>query len=142
MASTKTRTKTIRLANEAADFYEGVPLNRIAESVKGLLEEGRLRFDGEEIKITGEMGVHTGNETIPEWKEDLDAMLGLGGMDFNDFMEVVYGWVCDGTIDFTGGVHIMEASWVTDLRETCHDLCIPVEKAAESACKALRKGTI
>ena len=66
MASTKTRTKTIRLANDAADFYEGVPLNRVAESVHRLLSEKKLSFDGEEIKISSENGVYTPKEAVPE----------------------------------------------------------------------------
>lgn len=142
MASTKTRTKTIRLANESADFYEKVPLNRVAESVHRLLEEKKLIFDGEEIKIPSDMSVHTENGPIPAWRGDLNSMLGLGGMSFEEFMEIIYGWVCDGTIDLTDGVGLKEPSWVTDFRDACHDLCIPVDKAVESACKALRKGII
>ena len=69
-------------------------------------------------------------------------MLGLGGMSFDEFMEVIYGWVCDGPIDLTDGVGLKEPTWVEHFRETCHDLCIPVDKAEESACKALRKGII
>ena len=49
----------------------------------------------------------------------------------------------DGSLTVEGGVlQASEERWVSEFREACHDLCIPVEKAGESAVKALRKGQI
>lgn len=51
MASSKTRTRTIRIDNEVADYFEKKPLNRFIESLYGLLTSGKLKIDGEELKV-------------------------------------------------------------------------------------------
>lgn len=145
MASTKTTAKGIRISNEAWEFYADKPLNRIAESLVGLLNDGSLEFDGESLKIAGSTGVHVGKTTKnadPEWKTDLDGMLMCCGIGFDEFMETVYGWVCDGTIDISDGIGISEPGWVTRFREICHEKCIPVEKTMESVCQKIEKGQI
>ncbi len=114
--------------------------DKLAELERRLGDRSINSWMNEQISVY--LGSADEGENISEWKADLDAMLELSGIGFDEFMDVIYGWVCDGTIDLTDGVKVSEASWVTDLRETCHDLCIPVEKAVESACKALRKGLI
>ena len=135
MSSTKTRPKTVRIMNETAEFYEKVPLNRVAESVHRLLENGSLRFDGEEIRISSDDTVQR-----TEWKKDLDGMLSCCGIGFDEFMDAVYGLVCEGTIDISDGVRLMEPSWVTRFREVCHEKCIPVEKTMENVCQKIEKG--
>ena len=51
MASTKTRIKPIRIANETADFFEGKPLNRYVECLHRMMESGEVVMDGEEVKV-------------------------------------------------------------------------------------------
>ena len=51
MASSKTTTKTIRIANEAAEYFKEKPLNRAVESLYEHLTDGTLSFDGEQIKV-------------------------------------------------------------------------------------------
>lgn len=137
MASTKTRTKTIRLANEAADFYEGVPLNRVAEGVCGLLKDGKLEFDGESVKIVGGGGVYTESKAIGS----INEMLGFTEMTFDDLMKDIAGKLESGELMLDEGcTRVQMPAWAERFEEACHDLCIPVEKAAESAIKALKKG--
>lgn len=138
MASTKTSTKTIRIANETAEYFEGKPLNRAVECIHRLLENGKLTFDGEEIKISGDMGVHTGS------KDDmavLDEMAMCFGVSSEEMLSKVVEALENGEFTFVGGrIVAVEEPWVDAFRETCHDLCIPVDKACESAIKALRRG--
>ena len=51
MASTRTTTRTIRISNEVAEFFREKALNRAVESLYGLLTNGSLSFNGEEIKV-------------------------------------------------------------------------------------------
>lgn len=51
MASAKTTTKTIRVANETEEYFKNLPLNRMVECLHGLLESGRLRWNGEELIV-------------------------------------------------------------------------------------------
>ena len=51
MGSTRTTTKTIRIANEVAEYFEKKPLNRAVESLYGLLTSGKLKFDGENLSV-------------------------------------------------------------------------------------------
>lgn len=44
----------------------------------------------------------------------------------------------DGVLDTDLRVH--KEKWVENFEETCHEFGLPVEKAAESAMKALKKG--
>lgn len=143
MASTRTRTKTIRLANESADFYEKMPLNRIAECTHQLLESGKLKFDGSDLKIVSENGVHTEkNAEIVSLVSEMDEMAGCCGVPLEDMVHQFFGMLEDGRLSFENGV--MRANcepWVEEFKSVCHDLCIPVEKAAESAIKALKRGS-
>lgn len=141
MASTKTTAKGIRISNDAWDFYADKPLNRMVESLAGLLSDGSLEFDGETLKIKGSAGVHV-KKADPEWKEDLDGMLMCCGIGFDELMETVYGWVCDGTIDISDGVSVSEPGWLTRFREVCHEKCIPIEKTMENVCQKIEKGQI
>lgn len=51
MASSKTTTRTVRITNEAADYFEKKPLNRFIESLYGLLTSGKIKIDGEELRV-------------------------------------------------------------------------------------------
>ena len=139
MASTKTRIKPIRIANETADYFEGKPLNRMVESIHHLLERGDISFDGEEIKISG--GVYS--PSIINTMNDIEEM----ALCFGITLEEMAGQFCemlnDGSLVVEGGVLMSsEDGWVKEFKETCHDMCIPEEKAGESVVKALRKGQI
>lgn len=139
MASTKTRPKTVRITNEAADFYEKVPLNKVAESVYGLLNNGSLEFDGDEIKIPSGGGVYTEKRSLAY--EDIAFMASLCEMNMDQVEEEIARLMNEGALMFVGGkLEVDMPDWVKSFEETCHDLCIPVEKAAENAIKAMSKG--
>ena len=53
MASTTTRIKPIRIKNETADYFEKRPLNRIVESLAENMQNGKVRFDGENLIFKG-----------------------------------------------------------------------------------------
>lgn len=53
MASTITRIKPIRIKNETADYFNNKPLNKMVESLENLLENGTLRFDGDNLVVKG-----------------------------------------------------------------------------------------
>lgn len=122
MASTKTRTKTIRLANETADYFERVPLNRVAESVHRLLESGVLEFDGE-IKVNGSPDYPV------EVMKDIDTMAGLFGVSTKDIIEGVGELMNDGSLSVENGRLVCTLpEWVTRIEDMCRDKGIPVEK--------------
>lgn len=139
MASTKTRTKTIRLANDSADYYETVPLNRIAECTHHLLESGKLVFDGENLKIPSRGSVHTDN--YASVIEEFDEMASCSGISLDDLVSGLFTLLENGSITIENGVlSAGTSSWASEFESVCHDLCIPVEKAAEGAIKALKRG--
>lgn len=122
MASTKTRTKTIRLANETADYFERVPLNRVAECVHRLLESGVLEFDGE-IKVKGSPDYPV------EVMKDIDTMAGLFGVSTKDIIEGVGELMNDGSLSVENGRLVCTLpEWVIRIEDMCRDKGIPVEK--------------
>ena len=135
MASTKTVSKGIRISNEAAAYYEGKALNRMVEAMIPLLESGKLSFDGESLKISGDSGVHT------EIIEEFDEMASCSGISLDDLVSGLFTLLEDGSITIENGVlSAGTSSWASEFESVCHDLCIPVEKASEGAIKALKRG--
>ena len=142
MASTKTVSKGIRISNEAAEYYSDKPLNRMVEGLMVLLEQGKVEFDGENLKISGSDGVHT-QFPMSEALSDIEGMVSLAAMSLEDAFEEVDRLLNEGKLKLLqGSMDVEMPGWANLMADTCHDLCIPVEKAAESACKALRKGEI
>lgn len=147
MASTKTTLKTVRIANEAVEYFRDKTLNRLIEATIPLLESGELSFDGEELKISGHEGVHT-EKTVenlsasPE-KRDIEQMLSISGITMEEFYRDIDGFMNEGTIDVsTGRIQIAYPDWVNEFAEVCHDCGIGVEEAMSKAAKALRRGSI
>lgn len=73
--------------------------------------------------------------------EDMDEMAVCCGVPLEDMVHQFFGMLEDGRLSFENGV--MRANcepWVEEFKSVCHDLCIPVEKAAEGAIKALKRG--
>ena len=149
MASTKTRTKTIRLANETAEYFEKLPLNRIVECVHSLLERGELELDGEGIKISSKSGVHTDimsqtekiSSSANDILTDFDEMASCSGISLEELVSGLFSLLEDGMIVIENGeLSVVTPEWATEFENVCHDLCIPVEKAADGAIKALKRG--
>ena len=135
MASSKTRIKPIRIANETADYFEGKALNRIVESVHHLLESGGLEFDGEEIKICSEKGVYTENNPV---LEDIGMMAELFGIETGEMTEQFCEMLNDGLLTVSKGkLEIVMPEWAERFEETCHDRCMDVERTMEGVLKRL-----
>lgn len=128
MASTITKTKTIRIANDTADFFEGKALNRLVECVHHLIESGKMTFDGEELKIM--------NDT-PEY-EDLNGMVELFGMTMDDFIQQSDVALSEGVLTISEGKLVcVLPEWAEKLSDACHELGYDVEKIVDSAVKSL-----
>ena len=138
MASSKTRIKPIRIANETADYFEGKALNRLVESVHHLLETGKMSFDGEEVKISGEKGVCT--DKMEFFFKEIEGMASFFGLSTEELTEQVYEMLNEGELTVEDGRLVaVKESWVERLEDVCHDKCIPIEKAVESVIKGMKK---
>ena len=137
MASSTTKTKTIRIANDTADFFEGKALNRLVECVHHLIESGKMSFDGEELKIMTGNDVHT-----PEY-EDLKGMVEFFGMTMDDFIQQSDVALSEGVLTISDGKLVCVIPvWAEKLSDACHELGYDVEKIADSAVKSLGKGML
>lgn len=135
MASSKTRIKPIRIANETADYFEGKALNRIVESVHRLLESGTLEFNGEELKIRAKEGVYTENNPV---LEDIGMMAELFGIETGKMTEQFCEMLNDGLLTVSKGkLEIVMPEWAERFEETCHDRCMDVERTMEGVLKRL-----
>lgn len=75
--------------------------------------------------------------------EDIETMVGLSGMVLDDFWKEICGLMEDGNIEISSvGVQLVSEAWVEDFKEACHDRGLPVEKVAESAIKAVKRGVL
>lgn len=129
MASTKTRTKTIRIANEACDYFEDKPLNRLVESVYSLLKEGEMIFDGENVilpKKESSSGVYT------DELSDIEEMVTLLGGTLGVFLRDIRTSLDDGRLSIENGrVKCVLPEWVERFEDICHDKGVPTEKMVE-----------
>lgn len=53
MPSTITRPKSIRIKNEAADYFDSRPLNKMINSLYEQMVSGEIEFDGEKLITKG-----------------------------------------------------------------------------------------
>lgn len=136
MPSSRTISKGIRITNEAALYFDGMPLNRMVEGMIPLLESGELVYDGEKLKISAKSGTGKIDEIIGEF----DEMASCCGMTLEKFVGGLFSLLEEGSIVIENGVLSVSSGWAAEFESVCHDLCIPVEKASESAIKALKRG--
>lgn len=133
MASTKTKVKPIRIANETAEYFEGKPLNRIVECIHLLLENGKLVFDGEGIKIPGGASVYT------NVLGDIETMAELFGTNVGEMTEQFCEMLDDGQLTVVRGrLEVVKPEWAERFEDYCHDRDIPVEKMVESVIKGMK----
>lgn len=137
MASSKTRIKPIRIANETADYFEGKALNRLVESVHHLLETGKMSFDGEELKISSEKGVYTDKMSV--FFKEIESMASFFGITTEEMTGQFFEMLNEGVLTVEEGRLVaVKESWVERFEDACHDKCIPVEKAVENAIKGMK----
>lgn len=139
MASTKTTVKTIRLTNETADFFEGKPLNRYVECLHSLIESGKVKMDGENLRVV-KNGTSIYDSVPPEVTAnfaDLDDILegGVAGL-----MVAVNNLIEDGLLNTD--YSICGEPWVEKFRDACNAKGLKVENVSEKAILALQKGDL
>lgn len=141
MASTKTRVKTIRISNESADYFENIPLNRAVESLYSLLQSKNATFDGENIHFGG---VHTektkNSESLSAELEDIEAMVGLFGISFEDFTVKLCEAMNDGTIYIDEGeIKVQTDLMLDEFYEVCHEANVEPQDAINKVVQMLRR---
>lgn len=114
MASTRTTTRTIRINNEAAEYFKEKALNRAVESLYGLLTARTLSFDGENLKVgcvhqksekifsdrsEDEKEVCTPNEDF----EQIEEMAGLMRVETGKLISDIKELLESGDIYYSGG---------------------------------------
>ena len=135
MASTKTTLKTVRIANEAVEYFRDKALNRLIEATIPLLESGGLEFDGEELKIRAKEGVYTENNPV---LEDIGMMAELFGIETGEMTEQFCEMLNDGLLTVSKGkLEIVMPEWAERFEETCHDRCMDVDRTMEGVLKRL-----
>ena len=138
MASTKTRTKTIRIANETADYFEDKPLNRMVECVHELLESGKARFDGEKFIFSAE-GVDTAKNS---WLKDIEEMVVLCGGTLEGFLKDVDECLTEGTLVVNEGKMALPKIYTEEFEQVCHDKCLDPQSVLDKATKAVERGML
>lgn len=92
-----TKPKTIRMRNEAVEYFEGKPLNRMIESLMRYLEEGRIEEVGGELVVKGAFMVDK------KIVDDLELMGEMYGMSFDDMFRELHRAIDEGEIDVEDG---------------------------------------
>ena len=77
-------------------------------------------------------------DIAPDVWENIVSMADFCEGGLNGLLLAVNKMLEDGILDTDLRVH--KEKWAENFEETCHELGLPVEKAAESAIKALKKG--
>lgn len=137
MASTKTTVKTIRLTNETADFFEGKPLNRYVECLHSLIESGKVKMDGDNLKVVSKSIYDSVPPEVTANFADLDEILegGVAGL-----MVAVNNLIEDGLLNTD--YSICGEPWVEKFRDACNAKGLKVENVSEKAILALQKGEL
>lgn len=148
MSSTKTTTRTIRIKNETAAYFEGRPLNRYVDSLCRCVQNGEVELNGEEIcvhkglsqqKNGGFDSVHIDNKVM----EDIDLMCSLYGIEISKFMEMVCTFMNDGYITIEDGKMVTMDSDGIDLsviKDVCHRKHLDIQKTIDKCAERVRTG--
>lgn len=136
MASSKTRTRTVRISNESADYFEKLPLNKVIEGVYTLISEKKATFDGENLKISEKSGL-TPNKDL----EEIESMAKFFGMDGGELLKGVCEGLMDGNLTVENGkvVGVPKIN-LDNLEEACHERGIGMQEAIDKTVKSLRSG--
>lgn len=111
------------------------------EQIEGLVAEG-MTFSGAVHRLISEnSGKSVGTPSkIEEIIAGFDEMASCSGISLDDLVSGLFALLEDGSITIENGVLSAGGPWASEFESVCHDLCIPVEKAAEGAIKALKRG--
>jgi len=144
MASTKTRTKTIRIANETADYFEDKPLNRMVECVHEMLASGKIGFDGQ--RFLPEMGVDTTKieekSSLEQELKDIEEMVSLCGGTLEGFLKSVDECLTAGTLVVSDGKLVLPSVYTDEFEKACRDKCLDPQSVLDKATKAVERGIL
>jgi len=85
MASSITVVRGVRISNEAAEYFQGKPLNRIIEKLVPLLRNGEMEYDGKAVKID-ENDLNDLIETITGEDKDVVMEIRINEETFRDIL--------------------------------------------------------
>lgn len=94
--STITRPITIRVRNEAAEYFKGKPLNRMIESLMRYMERGQIE------EVEGELIVKGAFMVDKRIVKDLEIMCEMYDMSFDELFEELHRAMDEGEIDIEG----------------------------------------
>ncbi len=136
MASSKTRTRTVRISNESADYFEKLPLNKVIEGVYTLISEKKATFDGENLKISEKSGLTPSKEV-----KEIESMAVFFGFTLDEMLKMIYNGLNDGYLTIEDGkiVGLPEVN-LDNLKEACHERGIGMQEAIDKTVKNLRSG--
>ena len=141
MGSSITTTRTIRITNETAEYFKEKPLNRAVESLYGLLSDGTLTFDGDEIKVgcvhqnqknevKNESVCTPKTEEVCTPKRDnyelIAEMAGLMRVDTEKVLRDIKDLMESGVLYYSNGV--LRNSIYEEFENLCEAKRVPVEK--------------
>lgn len=95
--STISRPRTVRIKNEAVEYFEGKPLNRMIESLMEYMERGQIEYGEGGLEVKGAFMV---DEAIVK---DLKMIGEMYDMTFDDMFEELHRAIDEGEIDIEDG---------------------------------------
>ena len=144
MASYKTRTRTVRIKNECADYFADKPMNRAIESIYEGIMSGKMSLceDGS-VKILGGESVHTEDMGIPLAEvRELLSYARFYSLEDSDFLRMIMGFIEDGSLSYERGKIICrDLSMQTDeFKAVCKDMGKNPQDVLNEATKRIRRG--
>ena len=88
-----TKPITVRVKNEAAEYFKGKPLNRMIESLQRYIEEGRIKEVDGELVVTGAFMVDK------KIVDDLELIGEMYDMTFDEMFTELHRAIDEGEID-------------------------------------------
>ena len=92
-----TKPRTVRLKNEAVEYFEGKPLNRMIESLMDYMERGQIEYGEGGLEVKGAFMVEKGIVN------DLKIMGEMYDMTFDDLFRELHRAIDEGEIDIEDG---------------------------------------
>lgn len=125
----KDKTIKLRISEELyADLITRGP--NMSETIRNIIKGGNKSSES-----------FVPQNEIEKVVDELGDMASCCGIPLDNMVHQVYGMLEDGRIEIVNGtLGSKNEDWVDNFKEACRDRGVPVEKAAESAIKALKRG--
>lgn len=115
------------------------------ERIEALVGQG-MTFSGAVHQLISGNGSKNEKKSPSVSDDAIKEMRGMAeccGVEFETLVHNLLSLLEDGTLIIDGDrIRVQAAKWAADFEETCHEQGVPVEKAAESAIKALKRGGV